>query len=148
VRTLHRLAGDRGNEVEILVDVQNDHDRPGEFGNRRDEQTRDRRCPVVALIAQQPLDLGSAIFHGRCQVLDRHRRQRWTAHRRTQFGPRPGREADLQPGHRGDRTRPRCIRTGHSPASRLAPIRTSADLSTIQPLTPTPEPSGQDHRVR
>jgi hypothetical protein len=36
--TLHRLAGDRGDEVEILVDVQ--HDRPGELGNRGDEQIR------------------------------------------------------------------------------------------------------------
>lgn len=45
------LASDRGDEVEVLVDVQ--HGESGEFGGRRDEQVGDRRGAVLATVGER-----------------------------------------------------------------------------------------------
>ena len=65
------LASDRGDEVEVLVDVQ--HGESGEFGGRRDEQVGDRRGAVLATVGEQPLDFDRSSFDRRREVLDGHR---------------------------------------------------------------------------
>jgi hypothetical protein len=65
------LAGDRGDEVEVLVDVQDGES--GEFGGCCDEEVGDRWGAVLAAVGAESLDLDRSSFDRGCEVLDGHR---------------------------------------------------------------------------
>ena len=73
-KTLRWLAGDAGDEVEVLVQVQ--HGKPSEFSSGGNQQVGDRRCAVLALAGQCKLDLNCSVFNRRRHVLNWHRRDR------------------------------------------------------------------------
>ena len=59
------LAGEFGDEVEVLVQVQNDE--IGELGGRRNHQVRDARCAVLPTAGQHALHFKRSLFNARCQ---------------------------------------------------------------------------------
>jgi hypothetical protein len=58
VEPFERLAGDCGDDLEVLVEVQDRQ--PGEFGSGGDDQIWNRRCSVLAAVGQRGEDLDSA----------------------------------------------------------------------------------------
>jgi hypothetical protein len=74
VQAFQGLAGDLGDEVEVLVEVQ--HRQPGEFSGRRDDQIGYGRSTMLAPVGEQRQDLHGPVLDGRGQVLHRHGRQR------------------------------------------------------------------------
>lgn len=74
-QSLCGLPGDVGDEVEILVQVQ---DRvPGAFGHSGDQQVGYAGGSVLTVIGELHLDLDGALLHCRSEVFDRHQPQRW-----------------------------------------------------------------------
>jgi hypothetical protein len=116
VEALEGLASHRGNDLEVLVKVQDGQ--PGEFGSGGDDQIGYRWCPVLAAVGQQGQDLDSAVLDGRCLG----RAEYPTSSRVTVV----------------IRTSPRSIRAAHCAASGLAVSRTRADLSISQSVTAMP----------
>jgi hypothetical protein len=70
VQAFHRLAGDLGDEVEVLILVQ--HGQPGEFSSRGDNQVRYRRSAMLSSVRKQRQDLYRTILDGRGQGLHGH----------------------------------------------------------------------------
>jgi hypothetical protein len=55
-----RLAGQRGNQFEVLVDME--HGEFSEFRRGRDQQIRNRRCPVLPALGECRLDRDGPIL--------------------------------------------------------------------------------------
>jgi hypothetical protein len=72
LEALHRLVGDLGDEVEVLVDVQ--HGEADNLGRRGDEQIRYGGSSVVTGLGEETLHLHGSTFRGRRKRLDRHHR--------------------------------------------------------------------------
>src|SRR5256714_9387218 len=72
---LRGLTGDRGDELEVLVHVQNGV--AGAFGGSGDEQVGYAGSTVLTQVGELPLDLDRPLFHRRGEVLDQQRRHRW-----------------------------------------------------------------------
>lgn len=66
-----RLAGEVGNEFEILVHVQDGE--VCELGSCGDQQVGDGGCPMVASFCKCKLQFDGPVFDLRSQVLDGHR---------------------------------------------------------------------------
>src|SRR5688572_10903976 len=120
-QALHRLAGDFGDQVEVLVDVE-DGEAP-QLGSGGHQEVRDRRRPVAALVGEEQLDFDGAVLDARRQVLHRHGRQWGACDIGPQLGCRPGREAQLQAGDDGD--------------SDQAPLDSLSPLECIRPVAET-----------
>lgn len=99
-QALGRLTGDLGDQVEVLVDVQNDE--PGQLGGRGDDEVRHRGRTVPSAIGEQGLHLHGSILDGRRLVLDRDQRQRRSVDGRAQGWSRSSGVPDLQSGDGGD----------------------------------------------
>jgi hypothetical protein len=64
------LSGDRGDGVEVFVDVEDGQ--PRELGGGRDDEVGNRRTAVLTPVCEQHLDFQRAILDLRCQILDWH----------------------------------------------------------------------------
>ena len=84
VQALDRLASEVGYDIEVLVEMQ--HGEPGEFRGSRGEQVRHRNCPMLASVGEKGQDLARPVLDSWCDVLDRHRRQRWPGKSGAQVG--------------------------------------------------------------
>jgi hypothetical protein len=73
-QALHRLTGDFGDQVEVLIDVEDGE--ASQLGGGGYQEVRDRRRPVAALVGEEQLDFDGAVLDGRRQVLHRHGCQR------------------------------------------------------------------------
>ena len=100
VEALHGLAGDRGDEVEVFVDVEDGE--AVELRGSGDEKVWDRWCPVLSLVGEKGLDLDGAILDGGSKVFDRKERKGRSGEVAAELGARPGRVADLEPGDGAD----------------------------------------------
>src|SRR5215469_11465787 len=69
---LEGLAGNGGDDLEVLVDVQNG--KPAQFSSCGDDEVGDRGRPVLTAISEQGQDFDSPVLNSRGLVLDRHRR--------------------------------------------------------------------------
>ena len=75
------LAGDAGDEVEVLVQVQDGE--PPELSSGGNQQVGNRRRAVLALACQCQLDLNCSVLNRGCHVLHWHCRDRWGREHRT-----------------------------------------------------------------
>ncbi len=93
---LHGLAGDRGDEVEVLVHVED-----GEAVQLRssgDQKVWDRWRTVLSVVGEKGLDLDGAILDGGSEILDRQEREGWSGQVAAEIGGGSGGVADLEPG--------------------------------------------------
>ena len=74
VQALDGLAGDVGNHIEVLVEMQDGE--AGKFCGRRDDQVRYGRCPMLASVGEQGQNLDRSVLDSRGHVLNRHRGER------------------------------------------------------------------------
>lgn len=93
-QTLNRLPGYCGNELEVLVEVQNRE--VGLLGASCDQQVGDRRRSVLAALGQRQLDFDRSVLDSRREVLDRRAGERRAFHPGSQVLGGAGREADFE----------------------------------------------------
>ena len=88
------MAGDVGDEVEVLVEVED-----GEVVQLRgcgDDEVGDGGCPVLASVGEEHLDRHGAVYDGGSEVLDREEGKRRSGEVAAEFGRGPGGVADLE----------------------------------------------------
>ena len=127
---LERLTGHGGDQLEILVEVQDDQ--PGELRRGGDDQVWDRGPPMVPLVGQHGLNLdrGSSIVGVRYSTGIEERGGRRRALRRS-FPERAENPISSRVTV-ATLTSPRSIRSAHRVASGLPARPVRADLSTSQ----------------
>ena len=98
--SLLRLAGQRGDQFEVLVEMQ--HGEFGELRRGRDQQIWNRRCSVLPALSECRLDCNGPILDEGREVLDRHRSDRRLGEQSLVIAAGSGGEADLETRHGAD----------------------------------------------